>query len=172
MLKKLSIIIAMMLCVFGFNIVSLAATPSVYIGDVVKKQNEDKVTMDVHIENVDSDIASLRLNIKFDEKKVEYISSKAGKNLKATVKMSEYIEGKNKVSIGIASSSGLKADGVYYQITFKVLDDNISEIPVNLELKEASDTKGNNIKCDVTSGKILTNTKPKPPVEENKPRKR
>lgn len=173
MLKKFTIIIVIILFIFGFNNISLAVTPNVYIGDVIKKQNEDKVTMDVHIENIGSDIASLRLNIKFDEKKVEYISSKAGKNLKATVKMSEAVEGKNKVAIGIASSSGLKTDGIYYQITFKVLDNKISEIPVNLELTEATDTKGNNVKCDVASGKILTSEKPKPPVEDNKnPRKR
>lgn len=173
MLKKFTIIITIMLFIFGFNNISSAATPNIYIEDVVKKQNEDKVTMDVHIDNVVSDIASLRLNIKFDEKKVEYISSKAGKNLKATVKMSEAVEGKNKVAIGIASSSGLKADGIYYQITFKILDNKMSEIPIKLELTEATDTKGNNVKCDVASGKIFTNEKPKPPVDDNKnPRKR
>lgn len=155
MLKKFSIIIAMMLFIFGFTNISFADTPNIYIGDVVKSENDDKVTMDLHMENVDSNISSLSLDIKYDESKLEYISSKSGKNLKATVQMSEYIE-ENKVSIGIMSLSGLKADGVYYQITFKVLNDKVDEIPVKLELKEATNSNGSNVKCNVSNGRVYT----------------
>lgn len=153
MLRRLSIIVAIMLCI---STISCAETPNIYIEDVVKKENEDKVTMNLYLDNVDSNLASLGLNINYDDKKLEYISSKTGKNLKTTVQMAEYEEN-SKVSIEIMSSDGFKADGVYYQVTFKVLDDTIDEIPVNLEVKDAKDVSGNSIKCSVSNGTIYTN---------------
>lgn len=156
MLKKISMIMAIVVFICLITNSSFASTPSIYIEDVVKKENEEKVTMNVYLENVESNIGSISFGINYDESKLEYVSSKSGKNLKATVKMSEYIDENNKLSITIMSSSGLKVDGVYYQITFNVLDDTVSEIPVNLELKETLDVNGNSIKCNSNNGVIRT----------------
>lgn len=158
MLKRISIILVIMLFIAN---ISYAETPNIYIEDVVKKENEDKVTMDLCLENVNSTIASLGLDIKYDDSKLEYVSSKSGKNLKTTVQMAEYEEN-NKISIEIMSSNGLKADGVYYQVTFKILDENIDEIPVKLEVKEAKDISGNSVNCKVSSGIIYTDESKKP----------
>lgn len=163
MLKKFSIIFVIMLFI---TTISWAETPNIYIEDVVKKENEDKVTMDLHLENVDSNISNLGLDVKYDDKKLEYVGSKTGKNLKTTVQMSEYEEN-SRVSIEIMSSNGLKADGIYYQLTFKILDDKIEEIPVKLELKEAKDISGNNVNCSVSGGIVYTDETKKPNIDNN-----
>ena len=162
MLKKISIILVIILFIAT---ISYAETPSIYIEDVVKKENEDKVTVDLLLEKVDSNIASLGLDIKYDDKKLEYVSSKSGKNLKTTVQIAEYEEA-NKISIEIMSSNGLKVDGIYYQVTFKVLDDSVAEIPVKLEVKEAKDISGNNVNYTVSSGTIYTDENKKPNTDD------
>lgn len=163
MLKRISIILVIML----FTVtISYAETPNIYIEDVVKNENEDKVTIDLHLDNVNSNVASLGLDIKYDDKKLEYVSSKSGKNLKTTVQMAEYEEN-NKISIKIMSSNGLKADGIYYQVTFKILDENVDEIPVKLEVKDAKDIGGNNVNCKVNSGIIYTDESKKPSTGNN-----
>lgn len=163
MLKRILITLVIML----FTVtISYAETPNIYIEDVVKKENEDKVTIDLHLDNVNSNVASLGLDIKYDDKKLEYVSSKSGKNLKTTVQMAEYEEN-NKISIKIMSSNGLKADGIYYQVTFKVLDENVDEIPVKLEVKDAKDIGENNVNCKVNSGIIYTDESKKPSTGNN-----
>lgn len=152
MLKKFSIIFVVILFI---TTISYAKTPDIYIEDVVKKENEEKVTMDLHLDNVSSNVASLGLDIKYDDKKLEYVSSKSGKNLKTTVQIAEYEED-NKISIKIMSSNGLKVDGIYYQVTFKIIDESVDEIPVKLEVKDVKDTSGNVVKCNVNSGIVYT----------------
>ncbi len=163
MLKRISMILVIMLFIAN---ISYAETPNIYIEDVVKKENEDKVTMDLHLDEVNSNIASLGLDIKYDDKKLEFVSSKSGKNLKTTVQIAEYEEN-NKISIEIMSQNGFKADGVYYQVTFKVLDENIDEIPVKLNVKEAKDIAGNNVNCKVNGGVIYTDENKKPNTGNN-----
>lgn len=171
MLKKYLIVIGIIVLLTGFSNFSFASTSNIYIEDAQKTENDDKVTMNVCMENVNSDIVSLSLDIKYDENKLEYIGSRTGKNLKTTVQIAEYTDENNKVAINMMSSSGLKADGVYYQMTFKVLDNKSSEIPVKLELKEASNSSGTAVKCTTKDGVIKTQNSSSKPNNDNQSRK-
>lgn len=145
MLKKFLINIAILLFFISFTNISLATTPSIYIGDVVRHDN-DQVTMDLHLENVESNLANLRCKVKFDTSKLEYVGSTAGKDMKTTVKISETSTEDGIISIAVTTTAGLKSDGVYYQLNFKVVDTSLEKIPVQLSLKSATNSKRTNYK--------------------------
>lgn len=152
---------------------SLAAnTPKIYIEDVIKYDNKETVTVSIYMKDTNPDIVTLGLDLKYDTSKLEYVNSKAGKDLTATLKLDENMPEESKVAIAVLSISGLKKDGLYYQITFKVKDAS-QDIPLELLVKEATDSDGNDIKIETTNGKIVIATAEKEPVEnkpiENKP---
>lgn len=68
MLKKIgiSIFIIMFITTFSFN--SSAKVPDIYIKDAVKEEESNEITVDLNMENLDDSIASLGLNIIYDEK--------------------------------------------------------------------------------------------------------
>lgn len=166
MLKRIMIVIFIMIGVIFISNFSYAETPSIYIENVIKEENSDIVEVSLDLENVISNLSSLNFDIKYDKNKLEYIESKTGRNLKTTVQMSEYVED-GKISIRIISKDGLKNDGTYYKISFKILDDSIDKIPVNLDLKNAVDATGKDIKCNTNGGTIYTKD-PGFPIENNK----
>lgn len=156
-----------------FSVLSLAAnTPKIYIEDVIKYDNKETVTVSIYMKDTNPDIVTLGLDLKYDTSKLEYVNSKAGKDLTATLKLDENMPEESKVAIAVLSISGLKKDGLYYQITFKVKDAS-QDIPLELLVKEATDSDGNDIKIETTNGKIVIATAEKEPVEnkpiENKP---
>ncbi len=142
--------ITMFFSVFVFalvtlNVCSLAtSTPKVYLEDAIKYDNSENVTVNIYMEDVNEEIVSLGLDLKYDTSKLEYVNSKAGKDLKATLKLDENFPEESRVAIGIISMTGLKNNGLYYQITFKVKDDS-SNIPLELSLREATNSDGKDI---------------------------
>lgn len=145
MLKKLLMNLAVVMFFISFTNISLASTPNIYIGDVVRHDDEE-VTMDLHLENVESNVAKLNFKVNFDASKLEYIGSTASKEMKTTVKISESSTEDGVISIGITTPAGMKCDGIYYQLNFKVLDTSVEEIPVQLELKNVTNAKRTNSK--------------------------
>lgn len=154
-MKKIITFFSVFVLILGvLNAFSLAtSTPRVYLEDAIKYDNEQNVTISIYMENTDSNIVALGLDLKYDTSKLEYVSSKAGKDLNATLKIDENIPDESRVAIAIMSITGLKNDGLYYQITFKVKDSS-SDIPLELSLREASDSNGNDIKVETYGGKI------------------
>lgn len=148
------------------NVLSLSAsTPKVYLEDAIKYDNSENVTVSIYMENVNSQIVTLGLDLKYDTSKLEYVSSKAGKDLKATLKLDEDLPEESRVAIGIIAMNGLKNNGLYYQITFKVKDDS-SNIPLEISLREATDSDGKDIKVE-TQGAEIKITKEEIKKEEN-----
>lgn len=149
-----------------WNVFSLAAsTPKVYLEDAIKYDNSENVTVSIYMKDVNTKIVALGLDLKYDTSKLEYVSSKAGKDLKATLKLDEDFQEESRVAIGIIAMSGLKNDGLYYQITFKVKD-STSNIPLELSLREATDSDGNDIQIETQDAEIKITKEEK--KEENK----
>lgn len=167
MLRKIAVSIFIIICANFYICNSYAEVPNIYIDNAIKEEGTDEITVDLNVENLDSNISSLGLNINYDQTKLEYVSSKHGKNLKTTVQMSEYVE-KDKILLRIKGQDGLKNDGTYYQLTFKVLDENVEKIPVNVDLKEAKDINGNVVKCNVSNGTVYTKEQYAPKEEIEK----
>lgn len=148
-----------------FDIFSLAANlPKVYLEDIIKYENNENVTVNIYMENVNTELVTLGLDLKYDTSKLEYVSSKAGKDLKATLKLDENLVDESRVAIGIVAINGLKNDGLYYQITFKVKDTK-ADIPLDISVREATDSNGNDIKIETVGAKIQISNEEK---EEDK----
>lgn len=148
-----------------FDIFSLAASlPKVYLEDIIKYENNENVTVNIYMENINPELVTLGLDLKYDTSKLEYVSSKAGKDLKATLKLDENLADESRVAIGIVAINGLKNDGLYYQITFKVKDTK-ADIPLDISVREATDSNGNDIKIETVGAKIQISNEEK---EEDK----
>lgn len=134
--------------------VEAVTKPSFYIKDVTKYSNSNKVVIEIYSENISKNITSWSLDVKYDSKKLEFLNSKAGKDLSATFKLAENVPQESKVSMGAINITGFDKEGLYYQVSFKVLDDS-ADIPVELVAKEVCDKDGNDVSCSVKSGKII-----------------
>ena len=119
-------------------------TNNVYIEDSVKYDNTENVSLNINIENLESKLHVLGLDIKYDTSKLEFVSAKQNKNINSTMKLAENFPEENRVAIGMMSVEGFKQTGTYYTVTFKVLNDN-EDIPVQLSIREATDDEGNNV---------------------------
>lgn len=154
-MKKLITGIILIFFVFLFTLNSYAASkPCFYIKDATKYSNTDQVTVELHVKNMDSKIANWSLDFKYDSSKLEYVSSKAGKDLNASFKLAENVPDESRVAMGAVSFTGFKKDGQYYSVTFKVKDDS-ANIPIELNVREVSDDEGNTIDFDSINGKIV-----------------
>ena len=147
--------ICVIIYVLLFSVKVEAVTkPSFYIKDVTKYSNSNKVVIEIYSENISKNITSWSLDVKYDSKKLEFLNSKAGKDLSATFKLAENVPQESKVSMGAINITGFDKEGLYYQVSFKVLDDS-ADIPVELVAKEVCDKDGNDVSCSVKSGKII-----------------
>ena len=147
--------ICLIIFVLLFSVKVEAVTkPSFYIKDVTKYSNSNKVVIEIYSENISKNITSWSLDVKYDSKKLEFLNSKAGKDLSATFKLAENVPQESKVSMGAINITGFDKEGLYYQASFKVLDDS-ADIPVELVAKEVCDKDGNDVSCSVKSGKII-----------------
>lgn len=155
-MKKIKIFFSAFVVILSvLSLFSVAANkPTVYLEDTIKYDNKDNVTVSIYMKDTNPDIVTLGLDLKYDTSKLEYVNSKAGKDLKATLKLDENISEESRVAIAIISVNGLKNDGLYYQINFKVKDAS-QDIPLELSLREATDSDGNDIKIETTDGKIV-----------------
>ena len=166
-MKKYIFEIVLIICFLQiFSIISFADTiPTLYLKDVTKYQNEDKVTVELYMENVDSKIVTLGLDVIYDSSKVEYVSSKAGKDLGASFKLAENVKEENRVAIGAVSFDGFENNGLYYSITFKVKDDS-ENIPLKLQIRDVSDEQGNDVTVNSKDGKIRISSEESTKKEE------
>lgn len=152
---KLLIIVSLVMLVIP--VLSFAdGTPKLFLEDTVKYENSDKVTLNIRMENIESaeKIVALGINVKYDASKLEFTGSKAGKDLKATIKHDQDFPEEGRFSIAIISVSGLSKDGLYYSATFRVKEGVKENIPIELEVSEATDSDGNNINIE-TTGTII-----------------
>ena len=170
MLKKLMITFCLFILLIAIN--SYASTKTCFvIKDVTKSSDSDKVTINLSLENPNKNITSWSLDVKYDQTKLEFVNSRAGKDLSATFKLAENLPSESRVAIGAVSFTGFKKAGDYYSLTFRVKD--LSEdIPLEINLREISDSKGNLIDCEVKNGKILIPKNNDVKVEETKEEKK
>ena len=136
-----------------------------YIGETTKYVNSNNIVINIYMENVNTQITTLGLYIEYDTSKLQFISSKSGKDLHATVKLAENIQEKGKVSIAALALDGFKNDGLYYSITFRVLDDS-ADIPIKLAKKEVTDKGGNDVNIE-TQGNTIKISKEKIVIEKS-----
>lgn len=167
MKKLISFFSVFVLILNVLSVFSLAdSTPKVYLEDAIKYDNKENVTVSIYMQDTNPNIVTLGLDLKYDTSKLEYVSSKAGKDLSATLKLDENIPEESRVAIAIISVTGLKKDGLYYQVNFKVKDTS-KDIPLELSLREATDSKGNDIKVETTGGKVKISSEEVKQEEKN-----
>lgn len=160
-MRRLCILFPIFVLIITFSTIVYADSKTkVYIENATKYENSKNVTIKVCMENINEEIVTLSLDVKYDTSKLEYVSSKAGKDLEATLNLAENIQEESRVAIGIVSLGGLNADGEYYYVTFKVKDDS-SDIPVSLNIRESTDSKGNDINVETEDGTIKMTSKKK-----------
>lgn len=140
-MKRLCILFSIFVLIITFSLnINAVSNPKIYIEDATKYENSENVTLKIDMENVNEDIVTLGIDVKYDTSKLEYVSSKAGKDLQATLNLAENIQDESRVAIGIVSLGGFEANGEYYYVTFKVKDDS-SDIPISLSIRESTDSK-------------------------------
>ena len=163
---KIFLIVLIYLIFFSFiNKVQANENCKLYIEDITKYANSNNVVVNIYMENVNTQITTLGLNLEYDTSKLKFISSKAGKDLHATVKLAENMPEKKKVSIAAIALDGFKNDGLYYSITFQVLDDS-SDIPIILSKREITDKDGKDINIE-TRGTTIKISKETTVVEKS-----
>lgn len=166
MLRKLMITFCLFILLIAINSYASSKTCFV-IKDVTKSLDYDKVTINLSLENPNKNITSWSLDVRYDQTKLEFVNSRAGKDLSATFKLAENLPSESRVAIGAVSFTGFKKAGDYYSLTFRVKD--LSEdIPLEINLREVSDSKGNLIDCEVKNGKILISKNNNVKTEETK----
>lgn len=146
-------------------------TPKVYIEGIEKDENSDKVNLNIIMENIESanKMVALRIDVKYDPEKLEFINSKAGKDLKATIKYDEDFPDEGRFSIAILSVGGLSKNGLYYTATFKIKDGVTKDIPIGLEIGEATDDDGHSIKIDTEGTTIKLSSDAEEPEQIEEP---
>ena len=150
MKTKIYLLIIVSLVMLVFPLVSFAdSTPRIYIDDQVKYE-KNKVTLNINMENIESadPIVALRIDLKYDSSKMEFAGAKAGKDLKATLKYDEDFPDENRFSIAAISLNGLENNGLYYTVSFKIKENVNENIPIELSIKEATNSDGKNIKIE------------------------
>lgn len=150
----ISIITAVLLVIINSMVVLADSETKVYVDRIIKYENTDEITANIYMENVNENIVTLGLDLKYDKNKLEYVSSKAGKDLEATIKYADNKADQQRLAIAIIAMNGLKKDGVYYQVKFKVKDTK-NNIPLNISVREATDSKGNDIEILTSDGMIV-----------------
>ena len=152
---KVLIIVSLMMLILP--IISFAdGSPKLYIDDSITIDSNNKLRLDIKMENIESanKIVALGINVKYDTSKLEFSGAEAGNDLNATLKYDDNFPDEGRFSIAILSLSGLKDNGQYYTVSFKLKDGATGNIPVDLEISEASDNNGNQIDID-TIGTII-----------------
>ena len=148
MKKQAKILIIVSLMMLVIPVLSFATgNPKLYISNVEKYENDDKVTLNIAMDNIEAsnNMVVLGINVKYDPEKLEYKSSKAGKDLESTIKYCKNITEEGRVAIAIINTDGFDKNGSYYTVTFRIKKDVTDNIPIELEVKEATDDNGNNI---------------------------
>lgn len=147
-------IFSVLILLFSIQNYARAETQSnLYIEDAIKYANKNTVTINICMKNVNKKICTLGLDVKYDKTKLKFVSTKVGKNLNASMQIAENIEEESRVAIGLMNLNGFKEDGIYYTVTFNVLEEK-ENIPIQLSLREASDSKGQSIEMNVENGII------------------
>lgn len=154
-MRRIKLIICYFIITISFLYTTTNASyePYIYIKDAIKYKNSDEVIVQVYMENSDKKIVTLGLDLEYDTEKLEYVSSKPGKDLKASIQLAENMIEENRVAIGAVSISGFKNNGIYYEVVFKVKDSS-QDIPIKLKVREATDSKGNDVKISQKDGII------------------
>lgn len=153
--KKITLAFIVVFFVLFVPKIYAASVPTFYIDDSIKYQNSNEVSVNIFLKDVNPEMVTFSVSLKYDTEKLEFLNSKAGKDLKATMKLAEDFPEESRVGIGAVSLSGFKTDGLYYTILFKVKDGVSKNIPLELELKECTDKEGNDIECKTENGKIV-----------------
>ena len=161
---KILIIVSLMMLVLP--LFSFAdSDPMMYIENVTQNENNN-VDLNIIMENIETSrkLVALRIDVKYDPSMLEFVQSKAGKDLKATIKYDEDFPDEGRFSIAILSVGGLNKDGLYYSATFKIKEGITEDIPINLEIGEAADEDGNaiNIKTQGIVIKTHSNNEEQP----------
>lgn len=164
--KTLIVFFVIYLLLFSLN-VKATTKPVFYIKDTVKYSDTDKVTVELYMENVNKELSSWSLDFKYDNEKLEFLDSKAGKDLHASFKLAENVPEESRVAIGAVSFIGFKNDGIYYSVTFRVKD-NSNDIPIELNVRDFSDEDGNQLEFEQKSGKIIIEKNKNLPKQEDK----
>jgi hypothetical protein len=151
--KIIVIYIHIIFFIFLSSKVYATSKPTFYIEDCIKYENSDEVSVNICMKNADSNLVTFSLNLNYDPNKLEFVNSKAGSDLNATMKLAEDFPEESRVGIGAVSLSGFKNNGIYYTILFKVKGTD-DDIPLSLEVREATNNSGDDIECEVENTKI------------------
>lgn len=169
-MKKVKFVLSILiiLIVFNFSTYSMADTNcKLYIDNAIKYENSDEVTVNIYMEDVNSEIVTLLFEVDYDTSKLEFVNAKKGKELNSSMQLAENIPEESKVSIGIVTLGGFEDNGVYYTITFKVKDSS-SDIPLKLLINEATNSNGENVNVLASDGIIKISSETKKEEEKSK----
>ena len=158
--KIASSIVIFIIFFLNIHTTSANSNPYVYIKDVTKYKDSDQAILEIHAENMNGSLVTLGIDVKYDTEKLEFVSSKKGKDLKAEMQLAEDRPNQKRVAIGAIKTSGFEDDGIYYTVTFKVKDSS-SDISVDINISEATDAQGNDVKVDAKGGKIKISSEKK-----------
>lgn len=164
--RKIAVLI-MLLIISSFTKVNAETKPHFYIGEAIKYENAENVSVEILLDNPNEKMATLSLRLGYDSNQLEYVNAKPGKDLNATMKLAEKVENEDEIAIGALSLSGFSKGGTYYTVNFKVKDESAKEIPITLKVKEATDGDGNNIECETSNGVIKISKESSENVEQN-----
>lgn len=169
-MKKIKFVLSILIILIALNFCTYSMADTnckLYIEEAIKYQNSDEVTVNICMEDINSEIVTLLFEVDYDTSKLEFINAKKGKDLNSSMQLAENIPEESKVSIGIVTLGGLEDSGLYYTITFKVKDSS-SDIPLKLLINEATNSNGESVNVLSSDGIIKISSETKKEEEKSK----
>jgi len=175
--KKILGIMILCVCFMGMYTVQAADETKVYIEVPDSAKPGDTITAKVMVDTINTAAVGLKLDVQYDADTLEYVSDQAGEKAKGTMNLSKHVPEEERVRVGIVALLGLKENGCYYEVQFKVKDVAKTTTEVGVKVAELTDSSGTelayttssaNLQVEGLAPEVEQNKKPQENVEDTK----
>lgn len=140
--KSILGIIVISVCLMGMYTVQAVEATKVYVETPETAKVGDVITAKVMVDSIDSSAVGLKLDVQYDADRLEYVSDQAGEKAKGTMNLSKHVPEEQRVRVGIVALLGLKENGCYYEVQFKVKEVASTTTSIDVKVAELTDSSG------------------------------
>jgi len=126
----------------GMQTLQAAGDTKVFIEAPETAKVGDVITAKVMVDNVDSNAVGLKLDVQYDADTLEYVSDQAGEKAKGTMNLSKHVPEEQRVRVGLVALLGLKENGCYYEVQFKVKEVASTTTKIDVKVSELTNSEG------------------------------
>lgn len=140
--KSILGIIVISVCLMGMYTVQAVEATKVYVETPETAKVGDVITAKVMVDSIDSSAVGLKLDVQYDADRLEYVSDQAGEKAKGTMNLSKHVPEEQRVRVGIVALLGLRENGCYYEVQFKVKEVASTTTSIDVKVAELTDSSG------------------------------